>query len=199
MKIQLPDFIIADLYKDTLVVTDDLLAKPVSQKQERKVTELQQKSVEIRNEEIEIKSEKGKIELKEKHEKFFLGENRKNITILVSDDQNVFLDDESLQLLSGILAACRLNIADAAIVNYYRNTFNYQHLKQSLQPKYLFMFDVLPQQIQLPFTMPQYQKQPYDNCIFLAVPSLNIMKKNTKEARVEKSKLWVCLKGIFDI
>jgi hypothetical protein len=199
MKIQLPDFIIADLYKDTLVVTDDLLTKSVSQKQERKVTELQQTSIEIREEEIEIKGEKGKIEPEEKDKRFFLGENRKNITILVSDEQNVFLDDESLQLLSGILAACRLNIADAAIVNYYKNPLNYQQFKQSLQPKYLFMFDVAPQQIQLPFTMPQYQKQPYDNCIFLTTPSLNTMRNNTKEARVEKSKLWVCLKEIFNI
>lgn len=196
MKIQLPDFIIADLYKDTLVVTDDLLAKSVPQKQERKVTET---SAEIRNEGREIKSEDVTSELREKDKKFFLGENEKNIIILVSDEQNVFLDDESLQLLSGILAACRLNIADAAIVNYHRIALNYQQLKQSLQPKYLFMFDVTPQQIQLPFTMPQYQKQPYDNCIFLTASSLDIMKKNTKEARVEKSKLWVCLKEIFDI
>lgn len=185
MKIQLPDFIIADLYKDSLVIADDLRGKIVSQNQENKITELPKAT--------------GEKQPEQKAKKHFLGENKKNIVILVSDKENVFLGDESLQLLTGILAACKLNLADVAIINHHNTGYNYQQLKQELQPKHVFMFDVTPQQIQLPFTMPQYQKQPHDNCIFLTVPSLKIMQPNTKEAKVEKSKLWVCLKGIFEV
>lgn len=185
MKIQLPTFIIADLYKDSLVITDDSPVKDISIETGGKVTDLKEVSVERKQEETA--------------KKFYLGENKKKITILIKDDKNVYLSDENLQLLTGILSACQLNLSDVAIVNYDKNAFAYNELKQELQPKFLLMFDVTPQQIQLPFTMPHYQKQPYDSCTFMSAPSLTTMQKNTKEAKVEKSKLWVCLKGIFEI
>jgi len=184
MKFQLPGFIIADLYKNSLVAVGDIQTKP-QEKQEDKFIK------------IPVAEKENVAEPQAKN--WFLGNNAKQITVLVNDAKNVFLDDASLQLLTGILAACQLNLADVAIVNTAHTNLVYQEIKQSLQCKYCLLFNVSTTQIQMPFTIPQYQVQQYDGCSFLLAPSLSEMSGTGKEAKVEKSKLWVCLKKMFDV
>ena len=51
----------------------------------------------------------------------FLGKNENGILVLVNEAYNAFLPDADLQLLTGILTACNLSLADIALVNVTRN------------------------------------------------------------------------------
>jgi hypothetical protein len=44
----------------------------------------------------------------------FLGKNEKQILLVVNEDETVFLSDTDLNLLVGILSACKLTLADVA-------------------------------------------------------------------------------------
>ena len=130
---------------------------------------------------------------------WFLGENKKHVVIAVKDEEAVFLQDESLQFLSNILGACQLNLADVAIINYSKQTISYTEITEKLAPAFLLLFEVSAKEIQLPFTVPHYQIQKYDNCHFLLAPSLFMMQGDSKEAKLEKSKLWLSLKKMFSV
>ena len=64
-----------------------------------------------------------------------LGGNKKNILFLVTDSQNKFLPDEKMDLLSNLITACKLTMADIALVNYYNCSFNYIQLLEHFQSK----------------------------------------------------------------
>jgi len=170
--IQLPDFLIADLYRHSIVIVDEgPAAEETTPKAGKPITERQ----------------------------WYLGSNLQKITLMVNEKQAVYLQDDSLQFLSAILAACKLNLGDVAIVNYHNDPVNYNFLKENLSPRFLWLFGVTAQQIQLPFTVPHYQVQQHDNCNFLLAPSLATMLGSTQEAKLEKSKLWLCLKKMFSV
>jgi len=169
MKIQLPPFVLADLYKNSLVITDDVMpAQPLLNKEDDTIVS------------------------------WFLGNNNRQVTILVNDLQNQFLDNECLQLLTNMLAALQLTLQDVAVVNINHTPLDYKEMFEKLQPGVCLMFDVTTQQIQLPFMMPDYKVQVFSNCRFLCSASLNKMKGDGKEAKVEKTKLWMSLKTIFE-
>jgi len=167
--IQIPDFLIAELYKDNLVIIDT---------QEHKNVEKDRLST---------------------GSQWFLGDNNQKISILVKDEESVFLKDEWLQFLSSILSACRLNLGDVAIINYAKTPVFFQEVLEKLSPKNVLLFDVSMNEIDLPITIEHYQIQSYDNCNFLSVPSLAMMLPDTQDAKLEKSKLWLCLKKIFNV
>ncbi|HCL05074.1 MAG TPA: hypothetical protein DHW64_03510 [Chitinophagaceae bacterium] len=169
---QLPDFVLSDLYKTQLVVINESTIE----------SNLPQK----KQSEAPVKPE-------------FLGDNRKNICILVKDEQAVYLNDNSLQFLSAILAACKLNLGDVAIVNFRNTGSDFAALKSWLQPRYLLVFDIPAAALQLPFDLPNYQVQAYDQCSMLFAPSLSLMTDESREAKLEKSKLWLSLKNMFNI
>ncbi|MDE3143970.1 MAG: hypothetical protein KGL19_07435 [Bacteroidota bacterium] len=166
--LQLPDLLIAELYNDVLVETNEV-------------------------------STSVKKPQKEPKQKWFLGENKKHVVIAVKDDEAVYLRDEWLQFLSSILIACKLNLGDVAIINYAKNNFSCAELSEKLSPEFLLMLDVTAKEIQLPFTVPHYQIQKYNQCSFLLAPSLQTMQGDTQEAKLEKSKLWLSLKKMFNI
>jgi hypothetical protein len=166
--LQLPDFLLADLYKNVLVELNDEV--PVKEK-EPKVTTQQ----------------------------WFLGENRKHVVIVVKDEEAVYLRDEWLNFLSSILSACKLNLGDTAIVNYAKTNCTYEELSAKLAPQFLLIFDLTAKELQIPFTIPHYQIQPYNNRSFLMAPALETMLGNTQESKLEKSKLWLSLKKMFNV
>lgn len=189
MKIQLPDFVLADLYKNSLVVTGEIMSSSSAAKELKTETESMVKLLAEPEAETEVKPET---------EPWFLGGNAKQVSVLVHSKRNRFLDEESLQLLSNMLAAVQLTIKDVAVINMQATPVDYKALAEQLQPRICLMFGVTTQQIQLPFMMPDYKVQVFSNCTFLCSASLDQMKGKGNEARVEKTKLWQCLKSIFE-
>lgn len=168
----LPGFVLADLFKNSLVIMDD---EPRAEK------ELPKKPVITPT------------------RQWYLGSNLRNITLLVHEKEAAYLPDDSLNFLSSILGACKLNLGDVAIVNHYNDPVTYTQLKEKLLPQYLIFFGLGTKEIQLPFMFPNYKVQKHDNCSFLSAPGLETMLANTQEAKLEKSKLWLSLKSLFSI
>lgn len=176
--IDLPGKVIAHLYK-TLQVDE-----------ENSYTHQSEKPIDI----PKLQTETGNG-LKEYNLKF-LGNNAKNITIITSHETAVYLPDEELTFLTGILVACKLTLADVAIINFYHQApGSYKELLSSLKSQTVILFGVQPEVFGLPLSFPYFQVQPFANTSFLYSPAL----KELANDKILKSKLWVCLRRIFGI
>lgn len=129
----------------------------------------------------------------------FLGNNLKKITILVDSPQTAFLPDEELIFLTKMLEACKLNIGDVAIVNQANSPVEIASLKRQLSPVFFLLFGPGPEAIGLPIHFPLFKIQPYDQCSYLSIPSLALLVKPGDESKLLKSKLWVCLRQLFEV
>ncbi len=178
MKINLPDFVIADLYKDCLVIDNVAIE---NKKTAAKVLMVQNG------------------EEKEKPQDFWLGANKKNILFLVHATDAIYIKDEHLATLTKILEALRMNLADVAIINHLCTPKSFQELKETLHPKFIFLFGFGLKHLHIPFTIPDYQVQQYDNCTFMTAPSITLSSSNTDAIKKEKKLLWDNLKKIFKV
>jgi len=126
----------------------------------------------------------------------FLGNNQKQVTIIAADTTSIYLPDEELNFLMGILSACKLSMADVALVNIEKaGAITYNEIEQQLHTGTMLLFGVTPLQLQLPLQFPHYQVQKYNGLVYLAAPALAVIASD----KVEKTKLWNCLKQIFSI
>ncbi|MFY7898986.1 MAG: hypothetical protein ACOVNY_02305 [Chitinophagaceae bacterium] len=180
-KIELPAFLLADIFQHHLV---EVIEKDAS-------VSIQKESVEV-----PLNIEK---KATSPDKKWYLGNNEKKITIIVNDADAVYLKDEWLQFLSNILAACKLNLGDVAIINFAQSEIVFKDVQEKLEPLHLIVFDVALSTLQIPFTIPHYQLQSYSNCQFLTAPSLGEMLGQSEQVKVEKAKLWGSLKKMFNI
>jgi len=126
-----------------------------------------------------------------------LGNNKQQITIVVNCPNDVYVPEADLQFLTKMLGACKLNMADVAIVNLANAPIAINRLKTQLQPKSLLLFGVEPGEIQLPISFPPFKEQPYAGTTYLFTPSLSQLNQETEEAKLLKRKLWDCLKRMF--
>ncbi|HRP56636.1 hypothetical protein [Agriterribacter sp.] len=126
----------------------------------------------------------------------FLGSNQKQITILVNVSDATYLSDRSFAFLTGVLNACKLNMADVAVININQYTnHNYIELNSITQPRIQLLFGVSPREIGLPIHFPHFQVQPYNNVVYLCAPDLN----SIEEDKSLKTRLWAGLKSIFQL
>ena len=123
----------------------------------------------------------------------FLGGNKKNILILVENRNEMYLTDDDLQFLTGILNACGLSMADVAIVN----TYNLQHkildLKNKFYPIILMAFGINWNVLGIENTLPLYQSTIISEINVINAQPLHLLAKNVEEKKI----LWNCLKQIF--
>jgi hypothetical protein len=171
--IQLPASVIADLYRSSLVDSKTNVSNESFLKPEPIAT-----------------TDNNLTNNQWKH----LGENKKNILIVVDYTDAVYLPDEELSFLTNMLFACKLSLADVAIVN--RNNYKKREYKELLawfKSRIVFLFGIDPVSFGLPVSFPQFQIQPFAKATFLFAPSLEEHKKD----ELLKSKLWVCLRRIF--
>lgn len=171
-----PD-VITGLYTKTLVTTgEQILSK------QKTVVEIQVK------ENISTAPAKEKIK--------FLGENKKNILIAVDNKNADFLPDNDLSLLTNMLNACKMALADVAIINL--NTIHnpsYKNVFENFNSNIVLLFGTDPSQLQLPVSFPHFQVQSFNNYTFLFTPALSEIQND----KILKSKLWVCLQRIFNL
>jgi len=199
--IELPDFLVAELYGDLLMASPDLqTAKPLVSPVEGPSSEMIPKSPDPNipipgNPEIP-KSQNPKIS---KSSYKFLGNNQKKISILVDSPGSAFLPDDQLGFLTKILEACKMNIGDVAIVNHANVPVQINALKQQLSPSVILLFGVSPVDIQLPIQFPQFKLQSYDQSTYLSSPALQQYVSPTEESKLLKTKLWVTLRTLFEI
>jgi hypothetical protein len=74
-----------------------------------------------------------------------LGNNRRHILIMVESSETLYLPDEQLNFLMGILAACNLTMEDVAILNIKKNkSVTYKNVVAELKSEKVFLFGVSP-------------------------------------------------------
>jgi len=185
MDTQLPEFVLAGLYKDALVITAP--STPPSAK-------LVVKGNEINSPEKPNIAEK-QVEIP----KWYLGSNNRQIAILIADKSGQLIKDKELEFLTNILKACKLSIEDIALINYIRTPRSLEELSLDPGCNQFILFGLSPAQLQLQFSFPTYQPQTIGaNHLLLAAPLSNMMSP-TPEAKAEKLRLWNALQQFFHL
>ncbi len=133
-----------------------------------------------------------KIEVLQSNTLFFDG-NGKDVFLLVNNIELPFLTDSQLDFLYGVLSACKLNLKDVAIVSL--NKLTEKESFQSFRASKIIAFGMQASAIGLPFSVPEFQVQLYNNQTYLFTPKLC----DIQYEAVLKRKLWVSLKEIFSI
>lgn len=161
--IQLPAFVIQDLFQKTLV---------------------------------DLTGNEKKTKISATNELSFFGGNKQHIILLVNNPDIAFVSDQQLTFLSGILSACNLRLEDVGLLNIAAYpAISYKTISDAFTPRIVMLFGISTDTIQLPFLMPDFQRQSYNNQFYLAIPSLYAL-ENDKDL---KRKLWTVLQQIFSL
>lgn len=70
----------------------------------------------------------------------FLGENKKNVLVLVNDNNHDYAGKDEIELLQNMLRACKFSLNDVAIVNLKKDKAELTGLKQFFSPAKVIVF-----------------------------------------------------------
>jgi hypothetical protein len=169
--VELPGFLVADLYKRHLV--EDFSAIPKVSKTSEPAP-LIDKPIQ------------------------FLGKNLRQFVILVCYSNEVHLPEAQLEFLGNILKACQLNLGDVAIVNCNSQEVNFSNIGQ-LQPRHIIAFGE-DSQIRSDFKTSAFFEVSNKNGVnVINAPKLELLNQNTSDGKVLKGRLWNSLKQLLNI
>ena len=142
---------------------------------------------------VEISGTLDQKEVKTEYSISSLGENNQQVLFVINDPGHKFLPDEEMVLLSNLVSACKLTMADIALVNFHFNPFDYDVFINHFHSRKVLLFGVTTQELNLPFNIPFFQIQQFREQLYLTAPSLKELLKNTDL----KKKLWSSLQILF--
>jgi hypothetical protein len=177
----LPDWALAELFKNIPLI-------PNESSDTKENAFIQPKNKDSKNSSNSVQTSAQAI--------MFSGKNLKHIIVLIYETEHSDLPPHLLQLLQDILLACKLSMNDIALINLAFQPLSFLEIEKQLQPQYCIYFGNVPKNA-LPFAIQLYNIKTFHSCTFFQASSLSNMYENTKEAKLEKSKLWICLKQIF--
>ncbi|HEX5113227.1 MAG TPA: hypothetical protein VFV79_10285 [Saprospiraceae bacterium] len=180
--IQLNSSLLADMYRTSLVDLGEAIQEAT------KTQTVPSKGITTRDTEHETKNS-------EAAGSRYLGEFKKNILILVRYNNVPHLPDEQLTFLTSILNACKLNLADVAILNTANTAVSHKDVQENLRSRFTILLGLTPEEFEMPVSFPEFQVQTFNNCTFLHTPVLEVLETD----KVLKSKLWVCLRKMFGV
>ncbi|CAN5256933.1 hypothetical protein BH09BAC2_BH09BAC2_00370 [soil metagenome] len=125
----------------------------------------------------------------------YLGGNEQNILIVSADKVQPYLNDDDLLLLTKILEACKLTLADVAIVNSESKDIVLQEVIPSITCKVVILFGIDPGKLNLPFRIPHFQIQQHNGKQYIIAPALHELAEN-KEL---KTQLWRSFQKLFPV
>lgn len=123
----------------------------------------------------------------------YLGENQQQILFLVNDPENKFVSEKVMEMLSKLLLACNLSMADIVLVNYFFNKSDYPVFSKQFKPSKVLLFGVSTNELELPFDIPYFQIQRFENELFMTAPPLREFSDNLNL----KKELWLALQKLF--
>jgi hypothetical protein len=177
--IELPASVVASLYPSALVAGDNNTSPPSAPAVTSPVSK---PAPAISNEtEFQWKS---------------LGNNQRNILVVVNHSDIQHLPDADLNFLTNMLTACKLGLGDIALLNFdhYKETGGPAILKH-FKSRTVLLFGLEPVSFGLPVSFPAFQVQNVANVQYLFAPPLAELAGD----KLLKSKLWVCLQKIFNV
>lgn len=134
---------------------------------------------------VEVEPRPTRLPAREKSLRY-LGNNEAHVAIIIDDPKQTYLPEEELALLTKMLGACRLTMADVAIVNLANGVQKGEIIAQ-LSPLKLIIFG----ESDKPFI--EESANPPE----LRAPALADLLAETESSKALKSKLWGCLKKMF--
>lgn len=128
----------------------------------------------------------------------YLGKNQKGVCLLVDYANDVYLPDNELSFLSAILQACKLNLGDVAIINFHQHKISFKELREQISCKYLLVFGIDAVNIGLA-EIPLFTAGTTQDCNIVYSVAAEQLNNKHPESKLLKSKLWICLKQLFNV
>ena len=212
----LPNSVLVSLYKDTLVLPElakkkpeiipNPLEAPVTQATANKVTTpTVAMDAQATTTRVPIEADKDNNynttnePIKELGQIKYLGEHLKQVTIIVKDELAVYLNENDLTLLSSILSACKLTLADIALINVAQQKLSLHEILNVLPSKLVMIFDVSSTTLKIKLPTTLYKSIQLGDTYLLFSNSLSLMQGGDQSAKLEKGKLWAILKQLFQL
>jgi len=211
----LPNSVLVSLYKDTLVLPElakkkpeiipNPLEAPVAQATINKVTTpTEAMDAQATTTRVPIEADKDNNNttnepIKELGQIKYLGEHLKQVTIIVKDELAVYLNENDLTLLSSILSACKLTLADIALINVAQQKLSLHEILNVLPSKLVMIFDVSSTTLKIKLPTTLYKSIQLGDTYLLFSNSLSLMQGGDQSAKLEKGKLWAILKSLFQL
>ena len=208
----LPNSVLVSLYKDTLVLPElakkkpeiipNPLEAPVAQATINKVTtptEAMDAQATTTGVPIETDKDNNHIPINDSRQIKYLGEHLKQVTIIVKDELAVYLNENDLTLLSSILSACKLTLADIALINVAQQKLSLHEILNVLPSKLVMIFDVSSTTLKIKLPTTLYKSIQLGDTYLLFSNSLSKMQGGDQSAKLEKGKLWAILKQLFQL
>ena len=118
---------------------------------------------------FDLKTGKPDLALSQAGTVSYLGNNQKRIVIIVMSAEAIYLPDEDLKFLLGILSACKLSMEDIALINLAKNSsLLYKDVTEQLIAEKIFLFGIDPEVLGLPLQFPYNQIQQFNNQVYLS-------------------------------
>lgn len=175
--IKLPDYVLCSLYKNSLVLPQS------TYKNMPQYTE---------------KSPKEETNIPALNTINIIGKNTRNVLILVKLQNTDSIPSHQWETLEKLIHACKLTVNDITLIPIGIELLPFSTLQQQYKPLTVLLFDVQANDIDLPFSVPDYQVQHFDNCTFVSAPILTLEKDDGNEKiKAAKKALWQALKKIF--
>ena len=209
----LPNSVLVSLYKDTLVLPElaqkkpeiisNTLVSPIAQAPANtQVTNIDTPST---TKHVESETDKDANNnatsepIKALGQIKYLGEHLKQVTIIVKDELAVYLNENDLTLLSSILSACKLTLADIALINVAQQKLSLHEILNVLPSKLVMIFDVSSTTLKIKLPTTLYKSIQLGDTYLLFSNSLSLMQGGDQSAKLEKGKLWAILKSLFQL
>lgn len=129
-------------------------------------------------------------------ETVFLGENNKHHVFVVDEKAFKFLAEKDLHFFLQLIEACKFTLQDIALLN--KNTqpaLTYKEINNKMDAKTVVCFGLSTIDLDLPFSIPNYQVQKFENTAYLIAPDLAALYDNPSE----KKMLWGALQKIYNL
>ncbi len=202
----LPASVLVSLFKDSLVLPENKIKPAIIEEQIASLAADQEAFVkknkvylpaqeQSNTTEVTIAEEEVKLTIPLKH----LGDHSKKIVVIVDDPASVYLNEPDFILLTSILNACRLTIADIALVNIGNQKASLHQILNNLPSKLVIAFEVDSKALKIKLPTNLYKLTPLGDSNLLFSKSLSSMQGLDSAAKQEKAKLWAVLKQIFQL
>lgn len=129
----------------------------------------------------------------------FLGENNRSICFIANYPEGDFLPADQLDFLKKMLAACKLNLNDIALMNIARSPFDLADLRVQLHPRIIFLWGIQPESVGLKSGLPDFNISMFDGISVVPVLRPDVMSGNHPDSTEFKQRLWICLKKLFTL
>ena len=179
----LPPAVLVSLYKDSLVLAEKEI-KPIQIAENKLPGKEQQTIPEATEMASPIK---------------YLGDHHKKILVVVNDPESVYLNETDFILLTSILNACKLTIADIALINLAKKNFSLHQILTQVPSDFVLVFDINPMQLKIKLPTKLYTPILLGETQLLFSNNLSLMQGIDQASKIEKTKLWSALKIIFKL